>query len=45
MMDDAIMECIQQERPITFTGTLLSESMRAAYYFRQALDGFIKALM
>lgn len=42
-MDKAILECLQEERPITFTGTLLSASMRAAYYFRQALDGFIKA--
>jgi len=42
-MNEAILECLQEDRPITFTGTLLSESMRFAYYWRQAVTGFIRS--
>lgn len=36
-MNEAILECLQEERPVTFNGTLLSASMRFAYYWRRAV--------
>ena len=42
-MNEAIIECLQEEGPVTFTGTLMSASMRMNYYWRQAVIGFIRA--
>ena len=42
-MNEAILECLQEDRPITFTGTLMSASMRMNYYWRQAVIGFIRS--
>lgn len=42
-MDDAILECIQQERPFTFTGTLEAALIRLGFYMRNVEREVIKA--
>lgn len=43
-MDDAILECIQQERPVTFTGTLEAACIRLGFYMRNMGREVIKVV-
>lgn len=37
-MDDAILECLQEERPITFIGTLDAANARLGYSWRRLIS-------
>lgn len=41
-MEDAILECIQQERPVTLTGTLEAAFIRLGFCMRKTGGEFIK---
>lgn len=44
-MRDAILECLLDERPVTFTGTLEADLIRLRFYIRQTGKAFIKAFL